>query len=132
MRPEVIGVTTDKERIAKMLGVQDESEYGFYQETDMGKYYARFLEDGTFEPKVVRLISTETAAVLEGNACDAIEKTGEQIKKSISAAPVFNKEKFDARIAEINRQTKERAEQMGKNIKESLEKAGFHPTFSHN
>ena len=130
MKPEVIGVTTEIESITKMLGVENECEYGLYQETQMGRYYAKVLPDGTFEKKVVRLISHEQAAELENSACAAIKKAGQNIQKVIASTPVIDMEKVNRKMDAICRQTKERAEKMGKEIKSSLERAGFHPTYS--
>lgn len=130
MKPEVIGVTTEVESIAKMLGVESESDYGLYQETKMGRYYAKFLSDGSFEEKVVRLISHEQAAELETSACAAIKKAGENIQKVIASTPVIDMEKVNRNMDAIRSQAKERAEQMGKDIQRSLERAGFHPTYS--
>lgn len=128
-KPEVIGVTTNVERIAKMLGVESASEYGLYQETPMGRYYAKFLPDGTFEEKLVRLISYEQATELEASACAAIEMASKSIQKIITP-PVIDMDKFNKNMDAIQRQTEERAKQMGKDIKSSLERAGFHPIYS--
>ena len=116
MKPEVIGVTTEIESIAKMLGVKSERDYGVYQETQMGRYYAKFLPDGIFEEKVVRLISHEQAAELENSACAAIKKVGENIHKVIASTPVIDMEKVNRNMDAIRSQTKEAA--------------SFHPTYS--
>ena len=88
-KPEVIGVTTEVESIAKMLGVESEQDYGMYQETLMGRYYAKILPDGTFEEKVVRLISHEQASELEKFACAAIKQADKDIRSSLEHAGFY-------------------------------------------
>lgn len=132
MRPEVIGVTTEYASIAEMLGVENEANYGLYQETQMGKYYARILPDGTFENKVVRLISDEQAAKLESAAVASVEKTCKSIQTIIASTPVVDMAQFSKGMEDIQRQVKARVEEMGKNLKSGLERAGFHPIYSSN
>ena len=129
MRPEVIGMTTNVEDIAEKLGVQSDREYGLYHETQMGRYYAKFLPDGTFENKVVRLVTTEQAAEQEATACATIKNAGENIQKAIASVPVIDMDKFNENVEAIQSKTKESAEQMGKTLKNILEQAVFHSTY---
>ena len=130
MKPEVIGSTTEVKNIAKMLGVESECDYGLYQETKMGRYYAKFLPDGTFEEKVVRLISDEQAREQENSVYDAINNASKKIQKLISFNPIIDTKKVKRNMIEICSQAKECAERMGESIQHSLECAGFHPTYS--
>ena len=132
MKPEVIGVTTEYASIAKMLGVDNEADYGLYQETRMGKYYARFLPGGTFEEKVVRLISYEQAVELEASAVSLVAETYKKFQECSVWASVIDWERFNNRMEDIQLQTKARAEEMGKQLRGSLERAGFHPVYSNN
>lgn len=132
MKPEVIGVTTEYTSIAGMLGVENETDYGLYQETKMGKYYARILPNGTFEEKVVRLISYEQATELEATAVAPVGEACKSIQKIIASAPVINWERFNKEMEDIQRQAKAKAEEMGEKLKSSLERAGFHPIYSNN
>lgn len=130
---KVFGITTDVNSVPKMLGVESENDYGFYQETAMGRYYARYLPDGSFdEEHLIRVMNPEQAAEAEARACAAIESSAKQVKQIIAKTPVIDMDKMQRNMAAIQRQTKERAEQMGRDIKRSLELAGFHPTYSHN
>ena len=101
MKPEVIGITTERDNIGKMLGVTSERDYGLYQETSMGQYYAKFLPDGTFEEKAVRLISLEQAAELEASGCAAIEKTSENIQEVIADNPVIDMDNFNLKAPKL-------------------------------
>lgn len=65
MRPELIGLTTDLAQIANILGVKSADEYSLYEETKLGKFYARILPDGTYDDKVVLLVSSDQADKLE-------------------------------------------------------------------
>ena len=94
MKPVVIGVTTETKNIAEMLGVKNETDYGLYQETPMGRYYAKILRDG-MDNKVVRLISHNHARKLETSACATIKEGGELIQKVIDSTPVIDMEKFN-------------------------------------
>ena len=121
MKTRVIGVTTEYTSIAKILGVENETDYGLYQETQMGKYYARILPDGTFEEKVVRLISYEQATNLEAIVVASIDEISKNIQKIIDSAPVINWEHFNKRVVDIEHQIKAKAEGLGKELKSSLE-----------
>lgn len=132
MKPKVIGVTTEYANIAKMLGVENEKEYGLYQETQMGKYYARFLADGTFEEKVVHLISYEQANKLESIVASAIKEADQNVQEVIVSSPVINMNCFNKGMENIHRQSKAKAEEMGQDIRSNLERAGFHPTYANN
>lgn len=132
MKPEVIGVTTEYANIAKILGVENENEYGLYQETKMGKYYARILPNGTFDRKVVRLISCEQAAQLNSSICTAIKEAGKKVQKIIDSTPIIDMEQLNKSMEDVHRQSKARAEKIGADIRTSLESAGFHPTYSNN
>lgn len=130
MRPEIVGVTTEYACIADMLGVKTESEFGLYQETSMGKYYAKFLPGGSFEQKVVRLISQEQAAEMESKLVACIELAEKKFGSVISSAPKIDLERFNSGMANIRMQSKARAEAIGKQLKEDLERGGFHPVYS--
>ena len=132
MKPEVIGVTTEYTSIVKMLGVDNETDYGLYQETQMGKYYARILPDCTFEEKVVRLIYYEQATQLVATAVASVDEACKNIQKIIASAPVIDLVRFNKGMEDIQRQTKARAEEMGKKLRSSLERAGLHPVYSNN
>ena len=88
---EVIGVTNNPEYIGELLGVDNDSEYDLYQETPMGKYYAKRLADGTLKAdKVVRLISDAQAAKLEAEVCALIERESDKIPELVASIPVID------------------------------------------
>lgn len=126
----VIGVTTESSSIARMLGVEKESDYGIYQETTMGRYYARFISDGTFDDaRLVRLVSYEQAAELDASAIASIKHSSATIKELMANWPSLDMAKFHENMERISRETAEKARQMGQDIRDNLERAGFHPTF---
>ena len=92
MKLEVIGVTTDKKSIAKMLGVKEENEYGFYQETAKGKYYSKILDDGKLDEKLVCLLNPQSAANAEISSCANIKNACTGIKNIIAETPKINAE----------------------------------------
>lgn len=130
MKLEIIGVTTESTSIAKMLGVENETDYGLYQETQMGKYYARILPDGTFDDKVVRLISCEQAAKLESTAVASIDEACKNIQKVIASTPVIDMVRFNKKMEDIRLQFKAKNEEIRKKIQSNLERAGFHPAYN--
>ena len=125
---KIIGITTESENIAKMLGIENNHEYGLYQETEMGSFYAKFLSDGTFEEKVILFISDTHASGLENYLSSIITHTEKKIEKLISSNPVIDINKFTKNIDAISRHSNELAEQMGKDIQQTLKRAGFNPT----
>lgn len=132
MKPEVIGITSNPDVIAKMLGVENKSEYGLYQETKMGRYYAKYLSDGSFEPKVVHLVTAEQAAKLEEYACANINPIIENIQGIQAMIPAIDPDKMKEKMAEIGESAKAGAQKMGKEIREKLENTCFHPKFGNN
>lgn len=99
---EVIGVTNMPKSVASLLNVKDETEYGLYQETAMGKYYAKRLPDGTLDAtKVVRLISDEQAAEMEAKLCAMITGESEKFSELAKGLPVVCPEKMNAGIYKI-------------------------------
>lgn len=128
MKPTVIGITTESENIAKMLGLKSTHEYGLYQETELGSYYSKFLPDGSFEEKVVLLISDDQTSKLEASLSNAIKNAEYKIKKLISANPVIDIASFNKSLAAVSHHSTELSEQMGKDIQQILKRAGFHPT----
>ena len=111
---EVIGVTNNPEYIAKLLGVEKDSEYGMYKETPMGKYYAKRLADGTLAAeKVVRLISDEQAAELEAEVCATIERESEKLSGVAASVPVIDTTKMKAGAHKL-------ADEMGARVKGAI------------
>ena len=92
---EVIGVTNMPKSVASLLNVKDETEYGLYQETTMGKYYAKRLPDGTLDAtNVVRLISDEQAAEMESKLCAMITGESQKFSEYAKSMPVVCPEKM--------------------------------------
>ena len=129
---KIIGITTESENIAKMLGIENNHEYGLCQETEIGSFYAKFLSDGTFEEKVIVFISDTHASGLENYLSSIITHTEKKIEKLISSNPVIDINKFTKNIDAISRHSDELAEQMGKDIQQTLKRAGFNPTLRKN
>lgn len=115
----VIGVTTDSSRITTMLGAKNETEYGLYQETAKGKYYASFLPDGSMGNRLVRLVTSEQASELETNALTAINKTAKKIQEIVNSAPVIDLERFRRNMESINLSSKEIAAQIGQDVRKT-------------
>ena len=99
---EVVGVTNMPDHIANLLGVKDETEYGLYQETAKGKYFAKRLSDGTLDPaKVVRLLSDEQAAELEAELCAMIDGESAKFSEITQSVPVIDPKKIAAGASKI-------------------------------
>ena len=119
---EAIGATNQLECIATLLGVKDETEYGLYQETDQGKYYAKRLPDGTLDTaKVVRLLSDEQAAELEAELCKMIDGKSSQFSELTQHIPAFDPEKMMVGVIKI-------ADDVAEKIQKSLGKASLFVT----
>lgn len=104
MRPEVIGTTTAPACIAEMLGVEKDSEYGMYEELDTGKYYARLLSDGSFDSKLVRLITDEQADQLEADVLASIERAEKGIPYFAACIPVISRRCFNRNVSQLGKQ----------------------------
>lgn len=122
MAVKVIGVTTEVDSIGRILGSNKEYEYGLVCETEMGKYYAKFAENGGFQEEYVRLISREQASELEASVVESIEN---QTQTTATAVPIIDMEHFKKRLIDIERTIKARTEQMGEDIRKILKRAGF-------
>ena len=117
----VKGVTTEMDRVPKMLGVSSENEYGLYQETEMGKYYAKFAPNGSFDNALVRVISHEQAKKLESKICAVIEKESTSVKEALSKIPTINSETITNNMEQIHTQVSENSANISKKIRKDMD-----------
>lgn len=127
MRPEVIGTTTAPAYIAEMLGVEKDSEYGMYEESQEGKYFARLLPDGSFDSKLVRLITDKQADKLEADVLASIERVEKGFPYFAACIPIIRMERFNRILSHCGKQG---SDTMGSNLPGHLDVAGSAPSTS--
>ncbi len=121
MNLTVIGLTTEPSKISAMLGVKNENQYGLYQETAKGKYFARFLPDGTMDSRLVRLVTGEQASEIEANALANIESMAKKIQKIANSVPDIDLEGFHRNMENLKLSVRAIAAQIGRDVRRTSE-----------